>query len=562
MERWLQTSPELRNIAEALLTGVNLSVSELEQSARTELLGRIDACLANPEITGDGLAERLAEGAVLPMYGMPSRIRYLFHGIRRGQPLSIERDLDLAVTEFAPGSQKTKDKRIYTSIGFTAPYIPGANNRMKPATDDPMPWRRWMTRCERCHDTRTLEQPPNYDSCTECGAGTTVTPGFRTFQIAVPLGFRTNLGRGDDAKEDNEILVSGSGAVAQSDTSPSVSVPQTNTSLAIPPIGRVFRLNTRRGKLFSGALGTASLANGLNRFAHQWIDDRYQTQGNLGAQFTATGQTEQLAVVSPKTTDVLRLKPSTVPLGMCLDPLFPSIQGSAVKAAYYSGAFILRAIAADQLDIDPEEIDISNLRAIPMQTGGFVGELVLSDHLANGAGFTRWISEHWEALLAGAVNTQPPPGSVSFNLIRSSHKDRCDSSCYDCLRQYRNMNYHGLLDWRLGLAALRAFANAAVTCGQDGNFGNPELDGWPLFARTLRDSFCSSFQCVPRDFGPLPGCTIGNKQVIFVHPLWDTWQPTNIVAEAIATADQAADLRFLDTFNALRRPSRAYQELA
>ena len=47
--------------------------------------------------------------------------------------------------------------------------------------------------------------------------GNAVTPGFRSFQISVPLGFRTNLGRAKDAKEDNEILVSGSGVVAQSD---------------------------------------------------------------------------------------------------------------------------------------------------------------------------------------------------------------------------------------------------------------------------------------------------------------------------------------------------------
>src|SRR5262249_22764321 len=127
---------------------------------------------------------------------------------------------------------------------------------------------------------------------------------------------------------------------------------------------------------------------------------------------------------------------------------------------------------------------------------------------------------------------------------------------------YRNMNYHGLLDWRLGLAILRVFANPDAIGGIDGNFSFPELDGWPSFARILRDSFCSSFQCVPRDFGSLPGCVIGSKQVIFVHPLWHTLQPMGIVAEAVSLADQASEIRFLDTFNLLRRPSRAYQELA
>lgn len=562
VRQWLQTSPDVSNVVAALLAGVNLSANELEQFVRRDLAGRIDDCLANDEITGDGVAERLAEGAILPMYGMPSRIRYLYHGIRRGQTREIERDLDLAVTEFAPGSQKTKDKRIYTSIGFTAPYLPGGNNRLYPSVDDPLPWRRWMTRCERCHDTHTFDQDPNQDTCGQCGTTSQDNPAFRRFQISVPLGFRTNLGRGDDAKEDNEILVSGSGVVAQSDDSQPTPVDGTNSSLAIPPIGRVFRINTRRGLLFSGSLGRASLTNGINAFDHQWIDDRYQAGGDLGVQFRPTGQPDRFAIASPKTTDVLRVRPTDIPAGLCLDPLFPTIQGAAVKAAYYSSAFILRALAADRLDIDPEEIDISNLRAVPSDTGGFIGEIVLSDHLANGAGFTRWIADNWQSLVLEATTTLPRPGSVIENLIRESHTENCDSSCYDCLRQYRNMNYHGLLDWRLGLAVLRTLGNSGSQCGLDRDLSAPELQGWPRLARVLRDSFCLAFQCTPRDFGELPGCVVGAKQVIFIHPLWDTLQPTGLMAEAFAAADQASDVRALDTFNVLRRPSKAYQALA
>jgi hypothetical protein len=124
------------------------------------------------------------------------------------------------------------------------------------------------------------------------------------------------------------------------------------------------------------------------------------------------------------------------------------------------------------------------------------------------------------------------------------------------------MNYHGLLDWRLGLAMLRVLSDPSIRCGLDRVFSNPELDGWMSFARTLRESFCLSFGCVPRDFGPLPGCTIGGKQIIFIHPLWNASQPLGALAEAIAAADQVSAPLFLDTFNVLRRPSRAYQELA
>ena len=86
-----------------------------------ELPACIDKAVANPDLTGEGLAERLAEGAILPMYGMPSRTRVLYHGIDNEKVKTIDRDLDLAITEFAPGAQKTKDKAIHTSIGFTAP---------------------------------------------------------------------------------------------------------------------------------------------------------------------------------------------------------------------------------------------------------------------------------------------------------------------------------------------------------------------------------------------------------------------------------------------------------
>ena len=60
----------------------------------------------------------------------------------------IDRDLDLAITEFAPGSERTKDKRIHQPIGFTAPYL-YRNGRWEPASNDPLPDRRWMERCAR-----------------------------------------------------------------------------------------------------------------------------------------------------------------------------------------------------------------------------------------------------------------------------------------------------------------------------------------------------------------------------------------------------------------------------
>jgi ATP-dependent helicase YprA (DUF1998 family) len=561
---WLERSAEVDVVAAALTAGGNegIRAADLAGYVRTALLAVIDRCVVNPELAGDGLAERLAEGAVLPMFGMPSRVRLLYHGVRHKECYTIDRDLDLAITEFSPGAQRTKDKRIYTAVGFTAPLVYQAN-RFSPAADNPLSWRRWMARCEQCHFTRTFEAEPHDQHCPECGCGLQDDPGFRVFQIAVPLAFRTSLGPGDDAKEESEfVLTTGAGSVAESDPNPCTPVPGTNSATALSLHGRVFRINNRRGQLFTGGIGTASWQDRSGRrhheFAHQWVDERFQNVAETGVAFQADGDLETIGLAAPKTTDLLRIRPAQTPPGVSLNPLD---KRGAVKAAYYSAAFILRAVAADRLDIDPEELDISNVRQVTLGDGEKAGEIVINDHIANGAGFTAWISSHWGELLLSTVAPAPPPDSVPGALIADGHRASCDSSCYDCLRQYRNMSYHGLLDWRLGLALLRCLASPGFTCGLDGDFTSPELAGWTAFAAAWRDAFCASFPgCEPRQFGPLPGFEVGDHNVLIVHPLWNTAAPVRLLAQAVA-AVPAGQPKFLDTFNMLRRLSAAYQSL-
>src|SRR4029453_2593304 len=118
----------------------------------------------------------------------------------------------------------------------------------------------------------------------------------------------------------------------------------------------------------------------------------------------------------------------------------------------------------------------------PLPRGSIVGEITINDHLPNGAGFTRWIAQHWSEILAKLANPEEDIDGFAFDLISTSHQEECDSSCPDCLRHYRNMAFHGLLDWRLGLSLLRCFFSAEFLCGLDGNFSGPDLQNWPAFA--------------------------------------------------------------------------------
>ena len=181
VRKWLTTASEVDSIAKALCVRASVRIDALVTYVRQELYDTINQVCSNPEITSEGLAEKLAEAAVLPMYGMPSRVRNLYHGLRQNNELIIDRDLDLAITEFAPGSQRTKDKRVHKAIGFTAPLL--YKQKWQPSFSEPLPARQWIACCEQCHYTKTDTAQPSDTSCPNCGCLNSSEPAFRSIPI-------------------------------------------------------------------------------------------------------------------------------------------------------------------------------------------------------------------------------------------------------------------------------------------------------------------------------------------------------------------------------------------
>ena len=76
----------------------------------------------------EALSERLAHAGLLPMFGFPTDTRMLFTRSRYAPnpwpPLSgtVDRGLDIAISQFAPGSQIVKDKAVHTALGVAALY--------------------------------------------------------------------------------------------------------------------------------------------------------------------------------------------------------------------------------------------------------------------------------------------------------------------------------------------------------------------------------------------------------------------------------------------------------
>jgi DEAD/DEAH box helicase domain-containing protein len=132
------SSQSARVFVDLLCEDSELSATDVWPPSTTALLDEIDLLDVRRESRRYGLAHSLAEQGNLPMYGMPTRVRDLYIGTRESAStrqtdwLTIDRDLDLAVYEFAPGSVIVKDKMEHVCVGFTGP-LPGFSFKPPPA---------------------------------------------------------------------------------------------------------------------------------------------------------------------------------------------------------------------------------------------------------------------------------------------------------------------------------------------------------------------------------------------------------------------------------------------
>lgn len=545
----------------------------------------IENAVANPESIAEGLAECLADAGILPMFGMPSRTRYLYHGYKKinwgeYEIHDSDRDLDLSITEFAPGAEKTKDKKIHTSIGFTAPlYYDTRERKIKSRSTNPFASKLWMTRCLTCGDLKSHgSSEPQIDACPHCGT-TLRSENFKKFEAVIPLGYRTDLSTYGNADEGARKSFSSAITIEKVKNSLFQNLTGSNCQIAIRD-GNVWKINDNFGDLFTGYLTRTEGFNErvgrnmpdrfnsppeINPIVNQWIEEKYL--GDIYRTIPSQlGNQDRLALAASKITESLSIRPLIVPPGLSLDPIDrrPIDLGlyrlkPGVKSAILSAAFLIRGVISDpdMLDVDPDEIDICNYQVTQPQMGGdFVGEVTLSDNLPNGSGFIKWAHENWLKILDDITINRAT--TFSEKLISKKHQQECDSSCYQCLRSYRNMSYHGLLDWRLGLSYLMALKDPAYPCGLDNNFSRPELLNWPVQSRQLAEIFTQNFGYQVERFGQLIGIVVNDRmKILVVHPLWDIHvNPAEIIEDALAeTGSNTDDIYYLDTFNLLRRPS-------
>lgn len=215
------------------------------------------------------------------------------------------------------------------------------------------------------------------------------------------------------------------------------------------------------------------------------------------------------------------------------------------------------------MDIGPEEF-----KALEPRLRSGKPLLQIADFLVNGAVFSRRLASDadGEPMVAGLVRSMvmDDHDPLARRYFEADHPEVCARSCYRCLERYGN---RGLLDWRPGLSYLRAMLDADWSAGLDGDFGSArELADWSLRLATNAAEELRRLNPVSRSVvsvGPLhiPAVveepTHGKEAFVVVHPFWRL--DDGGIADPLAATREALsgrDVRFVDTFDAARRPVR------
>ena len=264
------------------------------------------------------------------------------------------------------------------------------------------------------------------------------------------------------------------------------------------------------------------------------------------------------ALAAISNTDVMAAGINAVPVGVSLNPSRPE-----AKAAWYSFGFLVRRAAAVSLDVNESELELG-IQPVPDLSTPFApptARIFISDSLENGAGYSTFLGapDRFEELLRFILGQASPswtrlcpPDSFHQPLVTPPHSDDCVSSCHRCLREFGNMAYHPVLDWRIGLDMVRLALDAQAQI----DLGSGHWSG--LVARTAAPYF-GGLNLAQRTFDTLLGGVdaFRREAVILIHPLWDT-DPSNYrpeVAAAVADAEaQGFRATLRSVFHAVRFP--------
>ncbi len=533
-----------------------------------ELIPQIDSIIDDESYSQDALSERLANAGLLPMFGFPTRVRMLYtKWPPSGVPWppeegTVDRDLDIALSQFAPGSQTVKDKAVYTACGVVdlrpagnaVQTQPGFFPDLNKLNSHP------IGICGNCQAVRYLpamqqfnpgNQKPEPIICTVCNTPSAMLP----LDTREPKGFFTDL-----QPQDFE----GQFEWTARSTRPTLNIDAAATTLSIVN-------NAAVGAIWDNihTINDNAGAGGFD-FYDARIDDTlkpgaYTVEPENTRRVKAEGPSRRVALLSRRRTDVLLVDIQDWPKGIFADPM--KVEG---RASWYSFAFWLRIVAGALLDVDPQELQSGFRSLIGSGVHNPIGQAFLCDQLENGAGYCRYLAQpsEFQKMLQQAdatyVSSNGLPSVASKWMNRATSIDHglsCDTSCNLCIRDFGNLAYHGLLDWRLALDMARVASSGQSRVDLFSNW-NGQPNPW----RNLVEGTIAPVPTLLRQLGYNEPYSFGmvrvykhsrqKKLLIECHPLWQEGHPDYQSTYADAQRQFSdCEIKPMNPFMVLRRPA-------
>lgn len=444
----------IKDIIDNLLTETNLHDKKqvFVDYIKNNFVKDIENAIENGKSDYEVLSELLANAGILPMFGFPTRTRSLITGIDRfaykNEISEVDRDLDIAISQFAPKAETVQDKKIHVSIGIES----------KKLTDNEV--KRYMV-CDKCKNIRELENEI-VTKCTNCGSGSIKTinavqpenfftidacKGYNNINIDTRIDFDGNF---DFAPFSHRPQINQKDKINLTNLLGNCKYLKNEELVQIVSINDNGQQNYKLKKLVD-----------TDKYQDFWVCDEavkiYWDKKNDGKkafdlQYVSDFDEADVALVSTKMTDVFLAEIDNIPAGINLALVENDESNIYAKSAYYSLAFMLRNATAKYLDIDEKEIVVGLKPVWSYKKNYTIAQVFLSDSLENGAGYSRWLTQdnHLQIIL-DSIATDGKNKAYSDVLLSEHHLNNCDSSCYQCLQDFANLHYHGLLNWRLGL---------------------------------------------------------------------------------------------------------------
>ncbi len=553
IQEWINRhAPAVERVCDALLVGTRLAGKPAVRAdavawIATRLIDEITDATTDQSLVQEGLSERLANRGILPMFGFPTRARLLYHKDPVNFPLRhvVDRDLELAVSMFAPGAETVKERTIHTAIGV-AHYrrqghlaVPDANP-LGPAVR--------IGLCGNCQHVETVL--PDSASCSICGQPAGLADrDYRPIDLRQPKGFVSYFTRARDYDGVFDFVPRAARPKVGRPAFPIA--PHLNFQLG-SGTGRLHVINDNAGRLFHFSPMRPGSDTMIDVDAANAADDKFAVSvGGRPWPLQPAGAVVPCALAAITETDMMVFGIGDYGPGRAADPRSPS-----GRAALYSLAFMLRRAAAVFLDIQDYELKAGIRSQEDPALGTVIGQIFLSDTLENGAGYATHLGTPAVTQELLEMISRPTWRQFHDRLVAPLHADACDTSCPDCLRSYSNLAYHNLLDWRLA-ADMAALALDPLT---PISLSSPRwLRVANIAALTLQNAR-PGFNRIA--VAGLPAITNGTEVFIVTHPLWRT-ERAALGPELAAAWDEAERVRnlrvssesFISIFEALRRPA-------